>query len=89
MALYKIRFSDRAQLDDLPKLDAFVRTEIATAIENKLEIAPETFGKPLRHALRLIRVLRVGDWRIVFTITGAMVYILTVRHRKEGYDDLS
>lgn len=89
MSLYTIRFSDRAKLEDLPKLDAFVRAEIAIAIEDKLETAPETFGKPLRHTMRLMRVLRVGDWRVVFVITGTTVYILTVRHRKKGYDDLS
>lgn len=89
MALYKIQFSDRAQLEDLPRLDAFVRIEIASAIEKKLETTPEMFGKPLRHTMRLMRVLRVGDWRVVFTITGVTVYILTVRHRKKGYADLT
>lgn len=88
MTPYSIRFSDRAQFEDLPKLDAFVRGEIAAAIENKLETSPETFGKPLRHTTRLLRVLRVGDWRVVFRIEDITVRILTIRHRKKGYDDL-
>lgn len=89
MASYLIRFSDRAQSEDLPKLDASVRMGIAVAIEEKLGTAPETFGKPLRHAMRLFRVLRVGDWRIVFSIADTTVHVLTIRHRKQGYDDLA
>lgn len=88
MTSYRIRFSDRAQFEDLPKIDAFIRTSIATAIAEKLETAPETFGKTLRHTLRLLRVLRVGDWRVVFIIEGITVHILTIRHRKKGYSDL-
>lgn len=89
MASYRIRFSDRAQFEDLPSIDAFVRMNIATAIEEKLGTAPEIYGKPLRHTLRLLRVLRVGDWRVVFIIEGMAVRILTIRHRKKGYDDLA
>ena len=89
MARFRIRFSDRAQFEDLPKIDAFVRAGIATAIEERLETAPEIFGKPLQHTLRLLRVLRVGDWRVVFTIEKTTVRILTVRHRKQGYGDLA
>lgn len=89
MTSYRIRFSDRVQSEDLPKIDAFVRTNIATAIEEKLGTAPEIFGKTLRHTLRLLRVLRVGDWRVVFTIEGMTVRILAIRHRKKGYDDLA
>lgn len=88
MARYRIRFSDRAQSQDLPKIDAFVCTNIAVAIAEKLETTPEIFGKTLRHTLRLLRVLRVGDWRVVFTIEGMTVHILTIRHRKKGYSDL-
>ena len=89
MTLYRIRFSDRAQFEDLPKIDAFVRAGIAVVIEEKLTVAPEVFGKPLRHTMRLLRVLRVGDWRVVFIIVGTTVRILTIRHRKKGYGDLS
>lgn len=89
MAQYHIRFSDRAQFEDLPKIDVFVREGIATAIEEKLTTVPDIFGKPLRHTLRLLKVLRVGDWRVVFIIEKTTVHILTIRHRKKGYDDLA
>lgn len=89
MVAYHIRFSDRAQFEDLPKIDTSVRVSIAVAIEQKLGTAPETFGKPLRHTLRQLRTLRVGDWRVVFTVTDVTVHILTIRHRKKGYVDLS
>jgi len=89
MTPYRIRFSDRAQFEDLPKIDAFVRVGIAAAIEEKLTKAPEAFGKPLRHTLRLLRALRVGDWRVVYALSGKTVYVVTIRHRKQGYGNLT
>jgi mRNA interferase RelE/StbE len=62
---------------------------ILQAIELKLMTAPEVFGKPLRHTLRLLRALRVGDWRVVYQLSGEVVYVVTIRHRRQGYDDLS
>ncbi len=89
MTRFRIRFSDRAQFEDLPKIDMSVRKSIATSIEEKLTMAPEMFGKPLRYGMRLLRVLRVGDWRVVFSVSNLTVHVLTIRHRKQGYDDLS
>ncbi len=89
MTSYHIRFSNRAQLTDLPKIDASVRGAIAIAIEDKLKTAPEIFGKPPRHALRGLRVLRVGDWRVIFHTERNTVAVLAVRHRREGYKNLN
>lgn len=88
MASYRIRFSDRARAEDLPKIDTSVRMNIAAAIDEKLGTAPETFGKPLRHTMRLLRVLRVGDWRVVFRIEGSTVLVGAIRHRRDGYNGL-
>ncbi len=86
--MYIITYSDRARSVDIPKLDSETKSIIVCAIERKLMVAPEVFGKPLRHSLRLLRTLRVGDWRVVFQLSGEIVYIVTIRHRKQGYDTI-
>lgn len=86
--MYRIRYSVRVRFIEIPKLDHSVRLAVLQAIELKLMIAPEAFGKPLRHTLRLLRVLRVGDWRIVYQLSGDEVYVVTIRHRKKGYGNL-
>ena len=87
--MYRIQYSARTRSIEIPKLDHSARLTMLQAIEFKLMIAPEAFGKPLRHTLRLLRVLRVGDWRIVYQLSGEEVYIVTIRHRNKGYGDLS
>jgi mRNA interferase RelE/StbE len=87
--MYRVCFSDRAQQRDVPKIDPTVRAELAYAVQEKLATAPEVFGKPLRHKLRRYRVLRVGDWRIVFQVRGNTVCVLAIRHRREGYANLA
>ena len=55
------------------------------AIEAKLAVAPEKFGKPLRQSLRGYRKLRVGDHRIIFRIDANTVFILAILHRSVVY----
>ncbi len=87
--MYRIQYSDRVRSVEIPKLDPTVRLIIVQAIELKLMVAPEAFGKPLRHTLRLLRALRVGDWRVVYQLSGETVYVVTIRHRKQGYGNLA
>jgi mRNA interferase RelE/StbE len=84
--MYRIEYSGRAR-NDIQKLDPAVQLLILEAIEGKLLRAPEAFGKPLRHSLRLLRALRIGEWRILYQLSGTAVYIVTIRHRKKGYED--
>ena len=74
--------------NDIPKLDATWRTRIRTAIIEKLSIQPETFGVPLRHSLKENWKLRVGDYRIIFTITDMSILILIIGHRSVVYKEL-
>ncbi|OGG92978.1 hypothetical protein A2609_01955 [Candidatus Kaiserbacteria bacterium RIFOXYD1_FULL_47_14] len=70
---------------DVRMLDKAMWDFICGIIRKKLITNAESFGKPLRNALRNARVLRVGDWRVVFQIIGNTVHVCTVRHRSEGY----
>jgi len=88
MSPYSIQFTKRAE-DNAVKLDAFIIERVETAIETKLTLDPFRFGKPLGYSLHHLRSLRVGDWRVIYKISQTTIIILTIRHRKQGYDDLT
>lgn len=85
--MFELRYSERARRD-IMALDANAAREIRHALELKLMVAPEAFGKPLRHSLNFLRVLRVGDWRVLYQLSGETVRIITTRNRKKGYRGL-
>lgn len=81
----RIKYDERVLSKDLPRIDNSVKQRIKVAIEDKLVIYPEIYGKPLRGILKGYWSLRVGDWRIVYTIKKEVIFILAVRHRGEIY----
>jgi mRNA interferase RelE/StbE len=81
---YSIRYH-RFVPDDLARLDAFWHDEVLAAIESKLFIQPELFGKPMRQSLKGCRKLRIGDYRVVFRIEKRTVQILAIVHRSTKY----
>ena len=86
--IYELIITDDARQIDLTKLEDTVRKQIIKNIQEKLSVAPEHFGKPLRHGLKNTRALRVGNYRILFSIQGKVVKILAIFHRSIGYEDL-
>ena len=70
----------------MPLIDEKLKIRIKTAIEHRLAIEPQRYGKPLRKTLRGYWKLRVGDYRIVFKIVGNEVLILGIIHRKKVYE---
>ena len=85
--MHQILYHHSVVRDDIPKLDVTARRVIRQAIEKKLTTAPQTFGKPLRRSLKGYRKLRVGDYRVVFRVTGNTVYILAILHRSFVYKE--
>ena len=84
MKTYRISFSTESK-KFLKKLDRITQLRITTAIE-KLEINPRPSGaKKLvgRSGWRL----RVGDYRVIYTIEDNILVVMVVRvgHRKEIY----
>ena len=61
--------------------------EYKKAIEERLMIDPIGFGKPLRYSLKGHRRLLVSDYRIVYRIDADTVIIVSIKHRKDVYDD--
>ena len=71
--------------DDLEVLPRNIRERILRAVEQRLTTAPTRYGVKLRQALADLWKLRVGDYRVVYAITGHAVTVWAVRHRKDVY----
>lgn len=71
---------------DLPKISEDIKQKIRRSIEVKLTSAPEEFGEPLRRTLKGYWKLRVGDYRVIYKITGKTVLVLRIGHRREVYE---
>ena len=84
MASYKIEWDARA-LKELRKLP----NEIAVRILNAISPLSENpyLGQQLKGAFQNFRRLRVGDYRIIYSIMNEIltVRILRVAHRREVY----
>lgn len=73
---------------DVPAISRDLQARIARAIRQRLTTAPEQYGHPLRGTLKGYWKLRVGDYRIVFKVSGNEVWLLGIGHRKEVYTRL-
>jgi mRNA-degrading endonuclease RelE of RelBE toxin-antitoxin system len=85
---YQISYLDVVVREDIPSLPKRTRELIQSAIEQRLEVDPIGYGRPLRYSLRNHRRLRVSDYRIVYRIEENMhtVLIVAIKHRKDVYD---
>ncbi|MHB8860239.1 MAG: type II toxin-antitoxin system RelE family toxin [Minisyncoccota bacterium] len=72
--------------EDIPRIGEVWRSKIKSAIEEKLSMHPDVYGKPLRRSLKGYRKLRVGDYRIVFRIDGERIKIFVIAHRSVVYE---
>ena len=73
---------------DLKKISRDIQYIIRRAIEDKLMVDPLRFGLPLRRNLKGLMKLRVGDYRIIYSIEKEtiIVYVMKIGHRKDVYD---
>lgn len=72
---------------DIPALSHAWREKTKKAIEEKIAYDPQAFGKPLRHTLKNLRSLRVGDYRVIFLIEKSTVLIVIIQHRSIAYKE--
>ncbi|HEY9583049.1 MAG TPA: type II toxin-antitoxin system RelE/ParE family toxin [Candidatus Paceibacterota bacterium] len=82
---FKIEYDPDVYKEDVPSVSSDWVTKIRNAIENKLQNYPTIFGKPLNFPLTGLWKLRVGDYRIVYTVSKMSVGIFIVGHRDEVY----
>ncbi|MBN2049293.1 MAG: type II toxin-antitoxin system RelE/ParE family toxin [Spirochaetales bacterium] len=80
---YNITFK-KSVAKDLKKVEKSEVVRILKKIETEL---PSKAGQvpELKGQFAGLRRLRVGDYRIIFTILGDSVLILRIQHRKEVY----
>ena len=90
MALdFQIFYHNKVVKEDIAVLSPIWRNKIRFAIEEKLTVAPDFYGKPLRRSLKGYRKLCVGDYRIVFRIQRNKLYILAIMHRSVVYEKIT
>jgi mRNA interferase RelE/StbE len=85
--LYEPRYHPEVA-GDIAGFPKNIRDRIRKAIEERLILDPVKFGEPLRRSLAGFRKLRVGDYRVIYQVHGAVVVILKIGHRKEVYKKL-
>jgi mRNA interferase RelE/StbE len=76
--MYKLLYHPDVKKIDLPKIDNQNKAMIKRAIEERLSVQPEAYGKPLQRTLKGYWKLRVGDFRVVFKIIGDDILILAI-----------
>lgn len=72
---------------DLKSISRDIQYIIRRAIEDKLMKDPLKFGLPLRRNMKGLMKLRVGDYRIIYSISKEIVtvYVIKIGHRKDVY----
>lgn len=83
--MFKVVYHYLVVQEDIPELPAAWKEKIKRAIEARLEVKPDVYGKPLRRSLKNYRKLRVGDYRVIFRIEDDVVKILIIQHRSVVY----
>ena len=82
---YVITYEREVMRKDIPALPVKEGEQIRIAIERKLTEHPEIFGKPLRGTLKNHWSLRVGDYRVVYRMSGGTVHIFAIELRQTVY----
>ena len=74
---------------DLKRISRDFQYIIRRTLEEKLSTDPVRFGLPLRRNLKGLMKLRVGDYRVIYSIekTSVIVYVIKIGHRKDVYED--
>ena len=74
---------------DLKGISKDIQYIIRRAIEDKLMVDPIKFGLPLRRNLKGFMKLRVGDYRIIYSVHKGSVTVLVIKvgHRREVYEE--
>jgi len=83
---FTIEFADSVIKNDIPSIPMPYKEQIKKAIRERLSHEPLKLGKPLKGSLFGYRRLRVGNWRIIYKITGNTVRIAKIGNRKDVYD---
>ena len=70
---------------DIASLPKNIKLRIKKAIEMRLLVDPVKYGEPLRRTLKGYRKMRVGDYRVIYSVKLHKIIVLKIGHRKEVY----
>mgnify|MGYP001596580683 CR=1 FL=1 len=78
----------KSAVKDLKGISKDIQYLVRRVIEEKLMVDPVRFGTPLRRNLLGLMKLRVGDYRIIYSIekTTVTVEVIKIGHRREVYE---
>lgn len=65
--------------EDLPALDKAAQRKILRILDLKLKQAPADYGEPLRGDLHGFWKLRIGEYRVVYTIHQQTIFVQVVK----------
>lgn len=83
-----ITYHELVVRDDIPKLDSANKQRVKRVIEERLTAKAEQYSTPLRYPIQGYRKLRVGDYRVVFKIHNAHIFIIAIKHRSTIYREV-
>jgi len=85
--MWKITYK-KSVTKDLKGISKDVQYILRRAIEEKLMADPIRYGLPLRRNLKGLMKLRVGDYRIIYSVEkkAVVVHVVKIGHRKEVYE---
>ena len=86
---YRLIYHTDVKNTDLPKIDNKTKAMIKRAIKERLATQPEKYGSPLQRTLKGYWKLRVGDYRVIFKISGYDIFILGIMNRKSVYSQIN
>jgi len=84
--LFQIIYHPDLEKRDFPHLAPEILKRILKAIDTKLVHFPQEFGEPLRRTFKGYWKLRVGDYRVIYKITGKTILVLRIGHRRNVYE---
>jgi mRNA interferase RelE/StbE len=82
--LLKVEWEKEA-LDDLKKIDKPIVKRILNKISWFSQHFDNIIPEPLSGDMTGLFKIRVGDWRVVYTIKDEVIVIQAVEHRREIY----
>lgn len=83
----KIKYHPKVKSEDIPRLSSNISIRIERAIRNRLMLNPIKYGLYLHGSLKGYRKLRVGDWRIIYSVVHNEVRIIAIGNRKDVYQN--
>ena len=86
---FNVVFLDEEVVNEIRKLPKNIQKLIKTAIDERLAVAPLSYGKPLKYSWRGHRSLRVSSYRIIYRVDQENIIVTIVKAdiRRDIYDD--